>query len=252
MKTNEEILVELFKNDMLSELKKNHHKGSILNFCDFNQIITELEYHKAKLFLAIRMKNKGAIKEYLADVANYLLAIGNLFEVYNEETNLDECYELNKDVDLFKKVYVNEQSKNQKNNIIMKVKALRYKDTKEFIHIEHDGEEPMIFTSILPRIQPETADLEVMKELFENNDIYEGLELDFNNVELIEFDLIESGEVGADIRNKLSSPKNLIGLLEVFFKYNVGYTDERRKLVDIIQKEMEQSKKTIDYIADLL
>lgn len=114
MRKKEEILLEKFKNDMLSELQKNNHKGSILNFKDFNQIITELEYHKAKLFLAIRMKNKGAIKEYLADTANYLLAIGNLFDIYDEEINIDECYELNKDVDLFKKVNVTEQSKNQK------------------------------------------------------------------------------------------------------------------------------------------
>lgn len=136
----------------------------------------------------------------------------------------------------------------------MKAKALRYKDTKEFIHIDHEhgGEEPMIFTSTLPKLQPETADLEVMKELFENNDYYEGLELDFDEVELVELDIIDTGEVGADIRNKLSPPKNLIALLEVFFKDNVGYTDERRILVDIIQKEMEQSKKSIDYIADLL
>jgi hypothetical protein len=136
----------------------------------------------------------------------------------------------------------------------MKVKALRYKDTKEFVYIDHEhgGEEPMIFTSTLPKLQPETADLEVMKELFENNDYYEGLELDFDKVELVELDIIESGEVGADIRNKLSPPKNLIALLEVFFETKVGYTDERRKLVNIIKEEMKQAKKNIDYIADLL
>ncbi|MDA3779469.1 MAG: hypothetical protein PF487_04485 [Bacteroidales bacterium] len=134
----------------------------------------------------------------------------------------------------------------------MKVKALRYKDTKEFVYIENDGEEPMIYTSSLPKVQPENATLEVMKELLENNDIYEGHELDMDNVELVEFDLIESGEVGADIRNKLSSPKNFIALLEIFFETKVGYTDERRKLVEIIKKEMEQSKINIKYISNLL
>lgn len=99
---------------MFSEMQKNCHKGSVLDMDDFNQIITELEYHKAKLFLAIRVKNKGAIKEYLADTANYLLAIGNLFDVYDEDSNPDECYELNKNVELISKVNVNEQSKNQK------------------------------------------------------------------------------------------------------------------------------------------
>lgn len=110
----ESILLEKFKNDMSSELEKNRHKDSILKLNDFNQIITELEYHKSKLFLAIRVKNKGAIREYLADTANYLLAIGNLYEVYDEETNPDECFELNKNIEMFLKIKVNEQSKNQK------------------------------------------------------------------------------------------------------------------------------------------
>lgn len=109
----EKSLAEIFKNDMLLELAKNSHKGSILNLKDFNGIITELEYHKAKLFLAIRVKNKGAIREYLADIANFLLAIGNMFDVYNIENNKDECFEINKDVELFKKIMVSESSKGQ-------------------------------------------------------------------------------------------------------------------------------------------
>ncbi|MFW5847445.1 MAG: hypothetical protein ACOCVF_00805 [bacterium] len=106
----EKKLVEVFKEDMLLELRKNRHKGSILNFQDFNAIITELEYHKAKLFLAIRVKNKGAIREYLADTANFLLAIGNTFDVYNEENTEDECFEINKDVELFRKIKISEST----------------------------------------------------------------------------------------------------------------------------------------------
>lgn len=109
----EQSLLEIFKNDMLLELSKNSHKGSILNFKDFNAIITELEYHKAKLFLAIRVNNKGAIREYLADTANFLLAIGNLFDVYQDENDKDECFEINKDVELFKKIMVSECSTGQ-------------------------------------------------------------------------------------------------------------------------------------------
>lgn len=135
----------------------------------------------------------------------------------------------------------------------MKVKALRYRDTKEFVHIENDGEEPVVYTSTLPKIQPETATLELIKELFENNDIYEGLELDMNNIELVEFDFIEFGEVGADIRNKLCSQKNLVCLLERYFSVNVAHvSEERTQLAEYIKKEMKQSKINIDYIADLL
>lgn len=109
----EERLVEIFKDDMLSELTKNSHKGSILDFKDFNGIITELEYHKAKLFLAIRVKNKGAIREYLADTANFLLAIGNLFEVYQTDKNDSESFEINRDVELFKIVKTSASSAGQ-------------------------------------------------------------------------------------------------------------------------------------------
>lgn len=111
---SEELLVEIFKQDMLLELKKNSYKGSILDFKDFNGIITEMEYHKAKLFLAIRVNNKGAIREYLADTANFLLALGNLFNVYEGENNEDECFEINKDVELFKKLLISKTSSGPK------------------------------------------------------------------------------------------------------------------------------------------
>lgn len=109
----EEYLLDIFKQDMLLELYKNSHKGSILEFRDLNRIITELEYHKAKMLLAIRVNNKQAIREYLADTANFLLAIGSLFDVYIDENSKDECFEINKDVDLFKRIMVSESSKEQ-------------------------------------------------------------------------------------------------------------------------------------------
>lgn len=107
-------LIKTFADDMISELHKNYHKGSILKMENFEQIITELEYHKAKLFLAIRMKNKGAIREYLADTGNYLIAIGNLFDVFSNERNNDNCFEINKDVEIFITRKTSEQSLNQR------------------------------------------------------------------------------------------------------------------------------------------
>lgn len=104
----------IFAEDMISELIKNSHKESILEINSFEQIITELEYHKAKLFLAIRVKNYGAIREYLADSGNFLMAIGNFFGVYSDERNNDKCFEINKDAELFVEKTVAEQSKNQK------------------------------------------------------------------------------------------------------------------------------------------
>lgn len=138
----------------------------------------------------------------------------------------------------------------------MKVKALRYKKEfnphEEFIRIEDMGAGPEVFTSELPNIQPETATFDDMKEYIETNDYFEGLELDWGTVEMVEFDVIEAGEVGADIRNKLSPPKNLVQLLELFFKDKVVYAnEERNELVTFIKREMEQSKKSVDYLAKL-
>ena len=130
----------------------------------------------------------------------------------------------------------------------MKVKALRHKESKEFIHIEKIGGiggTYELYTSSIPKIQPATATIESMEQIFKN----EKTEfLNFNDYELIEF-----GEVGADIRNKLTPPKTLVALLEMFFKENVAYVSEdRTELVKIIKKEMEQTKISVEYIADLL
>jgi hypothetical protein len=133
----------------------------------------------------------------------------------------------------------------------MKAKTLRFKDTKEYVHIENFGGEPMVCTGALPNLQPMTATIELMKKVCEAEDT-EDL-FDFDNMELVELDVFESGEVGADIRNKLSPPLNLVEMLEVYFDTKVAHaTDERQKLVELIKKEMKQSKVSIKYLAKLL
>lgn len=136
----------------------------------------------------------------------------------------------------------------------MKVKALRYKKgLKEFVHIEDMGAGPEVFTSDLPKLQPTTATLELMCKLMDEDDFYEGLELDLDTVEFVEFELVEKDTIGADIRNKLSSSLNLIELLDEYFSVNVAHaTEERMKIVEFIKKEMIQSKKSIEYLAKLL
>lgn len=131
----------------------------------------------------------------------------------------------------------------------MKVKALRYKDTKEFVHFEDYDGEPMVLTSEIPKILPKTATLEFMKQLIETNDFYEGIELDMKRVELIEFDLIESDEVGADIRNKLTPYKNLVSLIKLFLKETDA--EKMKSLKKFIEKELKQSEKSVKYIAKL-
>jgi len=136
----------------------------------------------------------------------------------------------------------------------MKAKALRYKAEfnvfQEFVWIQEYGGEPQVFTSDLPYLQPETATIEGMKKLFEENDMYEGLDLDLDKVELVELEVIDSGEIGADIRNKLSPYNNLVSLVELYLKET--NVDKQAMLKKFIWKEIKQSKKSIKYIANLL
>jgi hypothetical protein len=139
----------------------------------------------------------------------------------------------------------------------MKVKALRYKKEfnpfQEFVILEDIGVGIEVFTSSTPKLYPESATLEGLKEYIEDNDYFEGLELDWDTVEMVEFDLIEENTISADIRNKLTPSLNLVALLEIFFKDRVGYADEKRAAVaKLIQTEMIKSKENIKYIANLL
>jgi len=134
----------------------------------------------------------------------------------------------------------------------MKAKALRYKkefnDFQEFVIIDEIGGEPMVFTSEIPRLQPETATLEDMRKYFDS-DYYEGLDIDFDKLELVEFDIIDSGVVGADIRNKLIPLLNLISLLNIYFNENNSV--EKEAVKNLIKKEMKQSEKSIKYLTYL-
>lgn len=48
----------------------------------------------------------------------------------------------------------------------MKVKILRHKDTKEFIHIRKINNAYQNFTSDLPKIMSERTTLELLKEIY--------------------------------------------------------------------------------------
>ena len=130
----------------------------------------------------------------------------------------------------------------------MKAKALRFKDTKEYVHIENFGGEPMVCTSELPTLHPMTATIDLMKQLAETEEMEELF--DFDNMEFIELDIIEAGEVGADIRNKLSPCKNLAELVKVFL--DEEHPDKKNGLKELIYEEIKQSKKSVDYLASLL
>jgi len=128
----------------------------------------------------------------------------------------------------------------------MKVKTLRFKDTKEFVHILEDGS---VGTSEIPDVLPLTATIELLKKYYEISG-QKPDDVDFDNLEIVEYDFIESGKVGADIRNKLSPPKNLVELLTEYFD-NPEVADFQ-KLERLIRKEMNQTKVSVEYLAKLL
>ena len=78
--------LEVFKECMAREIKLNEvHKPEFLTCgLSVHEIIGELEYHKAKALVAARCNNKIALREYLADVANYLLLLGDYYEVFDK------------------------------------------------------------------------------------------------------------------------------------------------------------------------
>ena len=140
----------------------------------------------------------------------------------------------------------------------MKLKALRtLSEPKEFVHVDTIAKTMMFYTSDLPKVQPLTATLEGMREYYKN-DIPLPDQITWDEVELVEFEafeLKESSSVGADIRNKLSPPLNLVALLRIYFTT----TDDKEadlanmeRILPYIKKEMENSERCIKYIAGLL
>ena len=82
--------IERFKSQMIIELDKNSKKGCIFDWKNINDKLIDLEYHKLKLYLAIKEKNLYAIKEYIADCSNILLSIGNEYDLYKSDSVNDK------------------------------------------------------------------------------------------------------------------------------------------------------------------
>jgi hypothetical protein len=74
-----------FAEQMQMELENNSHKGDWNEFRDVKEILNEIEYHKAKLIIALGKKSPHSeCKELIADCANFLMMLGNAGELYSE------------------------------------------------------------------------------------------------------------------------------------------------------------------------
>lgn len=108
-------LIERFAEQMKIELKHNAKKGMLIEFTNFEEIMTQLEYHKSKFMIAVRLGEMGAAKEYLADCGNFLAALGNSLRLFDEMPVDDGmAYELLKESPIIKKVKFDEQSEGNK------------------------------------------------------------------------------------------------------------------------------------------
>ena len=134
--------------------------------------------------------------------------------------------------------------------MVMKFKALRTKkEPKEFVEIQNIGGINMIFTSDTPNLLSVTATMDLLKKYHEEHSPLPK-EINLDDYELVEYDLIEAGVIGADIRNKLSPPYNLVDMLKLYFKES---DKEKKDVLEIyIKKEMKQSKISIEYLSKLL
>lgn len=140
----------------------------------------------------------------------------------------------------------------------MKFKALRtIKEPKEFVEISfHKSDNDpnagvwIVYTGALPNPQPETATIELMKEYYAHQAVPLPPEINLDDYELVEFDCIESGVVGADIRNKVTPILNLIALCDIILKDE--HPEKKEVIKNLLKKEMETSKICIKYLVKLL
>ena len=121
----------------------------------------------------------------------------------------------------------------------MKYKTLRKIDTKEYINIYAFSS--FGFTSEIPQLLSINTNIETMRNSLPDTD--------FSNYEMIEVEVLNSGEIGADIRNKLTPLKNLLAILKN--KNNIYNLDEI-KYDKLMKKNIESCEISIDNLTDLL
>lgn len=130
----------------------------------------------------------------------------------------------------------------------MKTKALRNKTTGKYLHyLVNRDEANELFPSNLPELLCESTTLEDLLEEYKNAINFS---TDTSEYELVEFDLIESGVIGDDIRNKLTPFKNLVASISLFLiEKSAG---KKILMKGHIEKEIKQAKISLEYLTKIL
>lgn len=132
----------------------------------------------------------------------------------------------------------------------MKIKALRTKkEPKEFVELNYHNGTWVVYTSELPNPQPVTATPELMKEYFTQQSTPLPVDINLDDYELVEFDVIERGVVGEEIRNRLVSILNLIALCELFLKDEEP--EKKGTIKNLLKSEIKTSKICIKHLANM-
>lgn len=75
-----------FAERMQKELNANAHKGDWNTWRNIMEILNDLEYHKAKLMIALKKDDSHEeVKELIADCANILMFLGNAGNLYEQD-----------------------------------------------------------------------------------------------------------------------------------------------------------------------
>jgi hypothetical protein len=127
----------------------------------------------------------------------------------------------------------------------MKVKALRNKTTGKYLHFKHDEYDAMVVERSLPELLEADITLETLLDHYDSTYPH----IDTSEFEVVELDIVESGVVGADIRNKLSPIKNLLAVIGIYFIEKSS--GKKILLKGIINKDIKQSRISIEYLTKM-
>lgn len=128
----------------------------------------------------------------------------------------------------------------------MKVKTLKSKSTGNYLHFTLDEHDVIMVERKLPDILQADVTLEGLFDHYAMTFPY----LDTTDFDVVELDLIETGVIGADIRNKLTPVKNLIATVEAYL--NEKSSGKKIIMKGHIEKDIRQVRIAIEYLTKLL
>jgi len=132
----------------------------------------------------------------------------------------------------------------------MKYKTLRKKHTKEYVVLGFRDNFKCLFevyTTEIPRLQPMTASMNLLKEMYGSYDLRG---YSFEDFEFVELDVIDADVIGADIRNKLT-PFNSMIMLHKLIK-NDKYEESKVALEKLLDDAINRSEECVKYLSNLL